>query len=167
MYVVPKMKHISQTKTMACWYASAEMVVWWKRNTTQSTAANVFDPREDPVSKTIWRSNTGLTNPQVVAFAQRLGLRQIPPQSPTPMLIKSWLMQYGPLWVNGQTHIVVIAGIKDEEGADPKVLVYDPWYPSHDTMARQWRSLTRWYVGHKSDSRDTAPGVQAIFLYSP
>jgi hypothetical protein len=161
------MKHISQTKTMACWYASAEMVVWWKRNATHSTNAAVWDPKEDPVSKTIWRSNTGLTNPQIVAFAQRLGLRQIPPQSPTPKLIKNWLMQYGPLWVNGKTHIVVIAGIKDEETADPKVLVYDPGFPSNNPMATQWRSLAGWYVGNMVDSRDTAGNVQTIFLYNP
>ena len=55
-------------------------------------------------------------------------------------------MMYGPLWVNGQTHIVVIAGIDTNA---QQVKVYDPW----PGIGIGWRSLANWYVSGTSRSR--------------
>jgi hypothetical protein len=69
-------------------------------------------------------------------------------------------MQYGPLWVNGKTHIVVIAGIRPGE-----VLVYDPSPVNVGSIG--WRTLAGWYVGNAVDSRDTGRDVEAVFLHCP
>lgn len=160
MYVIPKMTHIKQTKSMACWYASAQMLVQWKRNTTQTTSSNLLDPSEDIASRKIWEVNSGITNPEILKFARRLGLREIPPMTPSAGAIKNWLCNYGPLWVNGISHIVVIAGVRNT-GNDAEVLVYDP------AFSIEWRSLSKWYVGKNVDSRDTSGDVRAVFLYCP
>jgi ABC-type bacteriocin/lantibiotic exporter with double-glycine peptidase domain len=167
MYIVPNMEHFQQTKTMACWYASAQMLVSWKRNETQMSTAGQLDPSEDPDSKKLWQDNTGMTNERMLDFARRLGLVAVPPMSPTATAIKGWLMRYGPLWVNGKSHIVVIAGIQDEDGWFPKVLVYNPAFPASDSRAMSWKLLDTWYVGNEVSSRDTSSSVQAVFLYNP
>ena len=94
-------------------------------------------------------------------MAKRIGLAAVPPQTPTPELMENWLMRYGPLWVNGKTHIVVIAGI---DTAALTVKVYDP----APGVAVGWRSLVSWYaLGTAVDSRDTGADVQTVFLYVP
>jgi hypothetical protein len=108
-YVVPEMKLIPQTMAMSCWYASAKMLISWRRRRTRTTEAAILDPREDTTSEIIKKSDTGLSNAQLVGVAQRLGLVLVPPLSPSDGAIESWLRTYGPLWVNGKTHIVVIA----------------------------------------------------------
>ena len=89
--------------------------------------------------------------------------------SPTLRDIQRWLAQYGHLWTNGKTHIVVIAGVNLHRGT---VLVCDPW-PPH-TGKIQWRSYSRWYIGNKhakpndpDSSQDTGDDVEAVFLYHP
>jgi predicted double-glycine peptidase len=62
--------------------------------------------------------------------------------------------------LNGQTHIVVIAGIN---GLNVKV--YDP--SPKNVGGVDWRSLQTWYEGSDVDSRDISDGVQAVFLYCP
>src|SRR6266478_9251519 len=52
-YVVPGMKLIPQTMAMSCWYASAKMLIWWRRHHTYSTEAAILDPREDAISEAI------------------------------------------------------------------------------------------------------------------
>ena len=86
--------------------------------------------------------------------------------SPTPQAIQGWLQQYGPLWVNGKAHIVVVAGI---DGM--KVKVYDPWPQGVGRV--DWRSLKDWYVGganpagQPNSTRDTSADVPVVFLYCP
>lgn len=160
-YVVPGMTHIQQDKTMSCWFASAQMLVKWRRDKLRMTTANLLDPSEEAAARKLYDSNTGIVNDAILKFAHKLGLRSVPPMSPTPQALESWLKAYGPLWVNGKNHIVVLAGIRD--GKD--VLVYDPAYGLPKGI--EWRSLAGWYVGSTSSSRDTAKDVQAVFLHCP
>jgi ABC-type bacteriocin/lantibiotic exporter with double-glycine peptidase domain len=157
MYIVSGMKLIRQTKQMACWYASAQMLIQWRRATKQVTEANVLDPSEDDASKQLFATDHGITNEQIVQLAKNLGLVPVPAQSPSEEAIESWLMRYGPLWVNGKTHIVVIAGI--QEGS---VLVYDP---SPSAVGVDWRPLAGWFAGSAVDSAD--PAGTAVFLHCP
>jgi Papain-like cysteine protease AvrRpt2 len=166
MYIVPNMKLIKQTTKMGCWYASAQMLVQWKRNKNKATSMDLLDPSEDLASKKLMEVNAGMLNPEIKLFALRLGLKTIPPMSPSPSAIKSWLFSYGPLWVNGKTHIVVIAGIRNEDSAT-EVLVYDPWMNYTAAKSIEWRSLSQWYIGKDNSSRDTDAAVQAVFLYCP
>ena len=158
-YVVQGMKLIPQTMQMSCWYASAQMVVQWRRNRTQQTEAGIEDPSEDPML-TAWKSrDAGITDAQVMTLGKRLGLDLVPPMSPTLSALENWLKQYGPLWTNGSTHITVIAGI---QGMD--VLVYDPSPVNIGSIG--WRSLSKWYIGKAVDSRDTAT-KSGIFMHCP
>lgn len=159
VYIVQGMKLIPQTTTMGCWYASAQMLVNWRRNRYKMTEANMPDPSEDAGSSWLLASNSGIQNPAILPMAKRLGLVPVPPISPTRDAIDDWLRKYGPLWVNGRTHIVVIAGIGKN-----KVLVYDPSPVNVGSVG--WRSLS-WYVGNSASSRDTGADVKAVFLHCP
>ncbi len=159
-YVVPGMKLIPQTMKMSCWYASAQMLIHWRRERLQMTETAIMDPSEDMASAIMRDGDGGIGNPQIIAFAKRLGLVPVPPMSPTPAALENWLMNYGPLWTNGKTHIVVIAGIKPE-----KVLVYDPAPINLGNV--DWRTLAGWYIGSSVSSRDTSDEVPAVFLHCP
>lgn len=159
-YEVPGMQLIPQTQTMSCWYASAQMLIQWRRQSRRMSEAGIVDPSEDKASAQLRDDNTGIVNPAIIAFAQRLGLRPVPPMSPTPAAIERWLRQYGPLWVNGKTHIVVLAGIDGD-----KVKVYDPAPVNQGKI--DWRSLAGWYVGGGVSARDTGKDVPAVFLHLP
>jgi hypothetical protein len=110
-YVVTGMKLIPQTMAMSCWYASMQMLIKWKEEQRQVSFANLISPEFDTQCAAIRDANTGILNPQIVKVAKSIGLRAVPPVSPTPEAIENWLKTYGPLWVNGKSHIVVIAGI--------------------------------------------------------
>ena len=154
-YVVPGMQLIRQTTNMGCWYASARMLVLWRRQRNRVSDPSVLDPSEDVVSAAQRAANTGITDAQIVGIAQRLGLKLIPPMSPTPEVIEQWLRTYGPLWTNGSTHITVIAGIHGDQ-----LYVYDP-----AQAAPSWRPLT-WYIGAQHDSRDVNT-TSGVFMHLP
>lgn len=160
MHVVSNMRLIPQSMTMSCWYASAQMVINWRRQSKQMTEARFVDPSEDAQAISLRDSNNGIANPAIIAFAKRLGLRHVPPMSPSEETLEKWLKAFGPLWVNGKTHIVVIAGIRPGE-----VLVYDP--APLNVGRIEWRSLSGWYVGGSSSSRDTGGDVETVFLHCP
>lgn len=160
MYIVSGMTLIPQKMTMSCWYASAQMVITWRRNKKQSSESGIEDPSEDGLSSQIRDGNSGIQNQQIIAMAQRLGLRPVPPMSPSTEAIEQWLQVYGPLWVNGKTHITVIAGINGDQ-----VLVYDPSPVNVGKI--EWRSLSKWYAGSAVDSRDTGKDVDTVFLHCP
>lgn len=163
-YEVSGMTLIPQSKTMSCWYASAQMLIHWKMNRLNQSLANLVPPEFDALCLMTRDANKGIKNPYILDMAQRLGLRAVPPMSPTPQALRTWLQQYGPLWVNGVDHIVVIAGINDMQ-----VKVYDP--APRDVGMINWRSLTDWYVNPKGtyseSSRDTHSSVTTVFLYCP
>lgn len=141
MYVVPGMKLIPQLKTRSCWYASAKMLIQWKMNSLRQSFIDLVPPELDAECRTIREADNGIFNPQIMAMAKRLGLRPIPPMSFTINALEQMLIRYGPLWVNGETHIVVIAGVNGEAG---KVLVYDPGPVNIGSVS--WRSYRDWYL---------------------
>jgi hypothetical protein len=162
-YEVPGMTLIPQQLSNSCWYASTQMLIQWRQDRGQQSLGWLVPPDLDAQCVAIRDNNTGIVNPQIVAMAKRIGLQAVPPMSPLPETIENWLRSFGPLWVNGKTHIVVIAGI---DTAKNMVKVYDPWPPTIGKV--EWRSLMTWYaMGTSPDSRDTAPDVQTVFLYVP
>lgn len=159
------MKLIPQQMTMACWYASAQMLIHWRMEKSQMCFANLVPPELDAQCRTIRDADTGIDNPEIIRMAKRLGLVAVPPMSPSPEALESWLAQYGPLWVNGNTHIVVIAGIK-AGGTGHLVKVYDPGPVGVGSV--DWRDLMNWYaMGSSVSTRDTSDSVQAVFLHCP
>lgn len=164
-YMVPGMRLIPQDKTNSCWYASAQMIIEWRRYHGKGAFANF---RPDPSMVARWQKlytdDTGIGNDKILAFAKDLDLGVIPPMSPTVEALRGWLVRYGPLWVNGVRHITVIAGIRDWMG-EVQVLVYDPAKPQNVTG--DWRSLSLWYASNKWSGRDTGTAVQTVFLYAP
>jgi hypothetical protein len=158
------MKLIVQDQTMSCWFASGQMVIEWRRRTRRRTEAAHPGPDQVAQWKKLYRDNPGISNAQITNFARDLGLRKVPPMSPTTDAIKSWLQSYGPLWVNGVAHITVIAGIRDTSGA-VEVLVYDPTRP--DKPRGEWRDFGMWYYTDPHSGRDTSKAVETIFLYAP
>lgn len=140
MYEVPGMKLIPQKLGMSCWYASARMLISWKQNRRQQSIQGLVPPELDARCRALRVADSGITNPQIITMAKRLGLVAIPPMSPTPALIEKWLRQYGPLWVNGKSHIVVMAGIKSDQ-----VKIYDPLPVNVGNVS--WRSISAWYLG--------------------
>jgi len=159
-YIVPGMTLIPQTKAMACWYASAQMLITWRREHTRSCEVGIVDPSEDSSCGAMWSADGGISDAQIVGLAKSLGLEVIPPMSFTEAALEGWLRDYGPLWVNGTTHIVVIAGV-----ANGAALVYDPWPINVGNVS--WRSLTDWYeFGGAADSRDVNTNT-GVLLYVP
>jgi ABC-type bacteriocin/lantibiotic exporter with double-glycine peptidase domain len=160
-YEVPGMTLITQQKSMSCWYASAQMLIQWRQDQSQQSLSWLVPPELDAKCIKLRDADGGIANPEIIQMAKRIGLAAVPPQTPTPELMENWLMRYGPLWVNGKTHIVVIAGI---DTAALTVKVYDP----APGVAVGWRSLVSWYaLGTAVDSRDTGADVQTVFLYVP
>jgi len=153
------MKLIPQTMQMSCWYASAQMLIHWRREHVLQSEMGTVDPSEDPMLRHWKAIDQGISDAQVVTLARHLGLRLVPPLSPSPGALETWLKQYGPLWTNGSTHITVLAGI---QGLN--VLVYDP--APVNIGGTGWRSLSQWYIGSSVDSRDTTT-VSGIFMHCP
>src|SRR5947209_272710 len=121
-YVVDNVPLIPQDLGMACWYASAQMLIQWRRNLTQSTEAAFADPSELDSTVALYKANNGIPFTQMIDFGQRLGLQAIPPSSPTMDAVAGWLQYYGPIWTAGLKvtptasygHVVVILGIADD-----------------------------------------------------
>jgi len=167
MYEVPKMLLIPQKNNSSCWFASAQMLIQWKRRTSFETFARHPDPSQVGQVVTWEIAGKGLVNPRVLVMAKLLGLKSIPPLDVSPSMLEGYLRQYGPLWTNGKDHIVVIARI---DQADRRVLVYDPWPPNVGKV--EWRSFSGWYLGgvapgpdDPDSSQDAGRDVQATFLF--
>lgn len=163
-YEVPGVQLIEQDKNMACWFASAMMVVNWAeyyRANPLRRECSVIDAQ----TLAMYKANNGIQNKQIIPLAKRLGLDYVPPLCPSATALLNWLQYYGPLWTNGTSHIVVIAGIRGDDLLGYEVKVYDPW-PGNGIG---WRSLSGWYAGFDPvqanvSSRDTSSDVEAVFL---
>ena len=163
------MQLITQKNNASCWFASAQMLIQWKRSVNAETLVGYRDPSE--VKKVVtWEvAGQGLINPNVLRMAKLLGLKSIPPTCMALATLESYLRSYGPLWTNGKEHIVVIAGVDETAGT---LLVYDPWPPN--TGKIEWRSFLDWYLGgmppgpnDPDSSQDSGKRVRATFLYHP
>src|SRR5215203_214478 len=165
-YLVQGMTLIPQGLNMSCWYASAQMLITWKMEQRQQSIGGLIPPELDAECAKIRDDNKGIQNPAIIKMAKRIGLEAIPPMTPTTEALEGWLKQYGPLWVNGKTHIVVIAGIMYFPMLGYYLLVYDPSPVNVGKI--EWRSLTDWYLmGNSSSTRDTDKAVETVFLYVP
>src|SRR5438105_160207 len=130
-YEVPNLTLIPQDKTLSCWYASAQMLLQWRRNSRQMTEASLSDPSEVPEYIRMHAANDAIPWVQIRQFARDLGLVPLPLMSPTSQTILDWLRRYGPIWADGVKftargsygHVVVIGGI----ATDPdRILILDP-----------------------------------------
>ena len=163
-YEMPGLQLITQDMENSCWYASAQMLLNWRDN----RRGGLISHRVDDATIEIYRKNDGLGNEQILPLAKRLGLKTIPPMSPSVEALTRWLQIYGPLWTNGVSHIVVIGGIRG--GGDGyggyELKVFDP----APGWGIGWRSLAGWYTGMGPDadvdSRDTSAAVEAVFLHA-
>lgn len=138
-YAISDVPLIPQAKDMACWYASAQMLIRWRQERTQSCEMDHPDPSEDDILVERERANNGLAVNQVIDLAQRLGLEAVPPQTPTVEAVGGWLQRYGPVWFAGlfpSGHAVVITGILEDI-----LMINDPWPPGKGTLTRM--SLAR------------------------
>lgn len=163
VYQVPGMTLIPQKMAMSCWYASAQMLIQWRQDRVQQSLAWLVPPDLDVQCAQIRDGNNGIQNSQILDMARRIGLKAVPPMSVTIDTILNWLRSYGPLWVNGRSHIVVIAGVDTEKRL---VKVYDPSPVNVGKI--DWRSWDTWYEsGTSVSTRDTSSGVETVFLYVP
>lgn len=149
---------------MSCWYASAMMLIHWRRNYLSMTEAAHPDPGQVRRWSKLYDDNPGISNDQILEFARDMGLQSVPPMSPSPDALLEWLTKYGPLWVNGSSHITVIAGIRST-AATYEVLVFDPGEP-HKKLG-EWRSLDQWYVKDAHSGRDASQAAKVVFLRLP
>jgi hypothetical protein len=161
-YVVPNMKLIPQDKTMSCWYASAQMLIQWRQRRQQACETAHPDPSFVKKWNKLYDNNPGITNAQISAFARDLGLAKLPPMTPSPDYIKQLLMGHGPLWVNGNSHITVIAGIRSK-GAGYEVLVYDPAKPN--LKNGKWHDFFKHYGLQNHTSLDSSAASKTSMLY--
>jgi hypothetical protein len=164
MYIVKGVPLIPQTLNMACWYASAKMLIQWRRESKQMTEAGLLDPSEDPPSVAQWKANNGISDAFILTLCADLGLQAVPPQTATLEGIGYWLHHYGPLWVNGSSHITVIAGVDIKRS---RVYIHDPW--PVNTGKKEWRSVSWLYgIGSAADVDSVDPTTTAgVFLHCP
>ncbi len=162
-YDVPGMALIPQMMTMSCWYASARMLIQWQMERCQQSFMDLVPPELDEQCRKIRDGNAGIVNGEIVRMAKRLGLLEEPPATPTLEYLESLLRIHGPLWVNGDKHIVVLAGIDGD-----LVKVYDPWPPKSGCV--EWRSISLWlfrefagnYTVKKGDTLSTIGRIHGV-----
>jgi hypothetical protein len=161
-YVVPNMKLILQDKDMSCWYASGQMLIQWRWRTVRACEAPHPDPSLVKKWSSLYDDNHGLANWQIADFAHDLGLTMLPPATPSPGYVRDLLVKHGPLWINGKSHITVIAGIR-AAGHGYEVLVFDPAKPSspHGT----WNDFYQQYGLTPHTSLDASPESPTSMLY--
>ena len=164
LYEVPDMELVVQDKDMACWFASAMMLILWKERNRSGTTCEMIDDS----TINLYKANNGIQNHQILPLAKRLGLEPIAPLCPNVDALDLWLRTHGPLWTNGTRHITVIAGIRGSDAQGYEVKVYDPW-PGEGVS---WRTLSGWYTGfdpgtHAASARDESVDVRAVFLHVP
>jgi hypothetical protein len=127
-FLIEDVPLIPQTNDMACWYASAQMLIAWRRNRTRMKEKAHPDPSQVPQLAARVAANHGLPFSQTIEMARLLGLTPVPPMTPSPDAIAIWLAQYGPLWFAGlfpSGHAVVITGIDQTQ-----IAINDPWPPN-------------------------------------
>ena len=161
-FVVPNMKLIPQDKDMSCWFASGQMLIQWRWRTSRACEAAHPDPSMLRKWSKLYDDNPGINNSQIAAFALDLGLAMLPPMTPSPAYVKDLLRLHGPLWVNGKSHITVIAGIRNSS-AGVEVLVYDPGKPALKNGT--WHEFYAHYGLTPHTSLDASAGSSTSMLY--
>jgi hypothetical protein len=147
IYEVPSLQLIPQDRSMACWYASAQMVIQWRRTRTLLCEIKHPDPSEVPSYMQMHVNNDGIPWASIRKFARDLGLVPLPLMSPTSEALLGWLRLYGPIWADGMKfithagreqaygHVVVIGGIST---SPDRILIFDPEHGG----SRRWMPMT-------------------------
>jgi len=156
-YTVTGVPLLPQTQSLSCWYASARMIVQWRRELCQQTFADEPAPDELPWAVSRQIANNGLQLVEMVHYASLLGFRTVPPQTPTLGGIEQWLRSYGPLWTAGLKvtatasygHVVVIVGVTGSQ-----ILIHDP--EPVNVGSRVWRP-TSWLTTTLSLATQSIP----------
>ena len=60
---------ISQDQSLACWYACAQMLIQWRRESRRMTEAGMRDPSEVRSTAAIHRANHGVSYAENVRLA--------------------------------------------------------------------------------------------------
>ena len=166
-YTVPNMVLIPQDQTNACWYASTQMVIQWRRERTQSCESGLLDPSEVPAAVAVYKANNGIAWAVMQRYAKMIGLVSLPLQSPMPELVESWLATYGPIWTDGVPvdatgqpagtgHVVVLSGIRTENNKT-ELRIHDPWPPNVGNVSwRPYEHLGGILSDGANPNRDTA-----------
>ncbi len=162
-YVVPDMQLVPQDKTMACWYASAQMLIQWRDNSTHSSSMDHPDPATVDTWAKLYAKNTGITDAELAQFAADLGLEMVGAVTPTPEYLRDLLKAHGPVWVNGKTHITVIGGIRRSATGTIEVLVFNPAKPAEIHGA--WHDFYEQYGTTPNTSLDAAADSPTSMLY--
>ena len=162
-YTVPGMRLIPQDKTMSCWFASGQMLIAWRANKKQASEADHPDPALVAKWSKLYDDNPGIGNKEIQAFANDLGLEMVGRVTPSPQYVKDLLMLHGPLWVNGKSHITVIAGIREAAGGGIEVLVFDPDKPTLVNGA--WRDFYDHYGLAGNTGLDASTDAPTSMLY--
>jgi hypothetical protein len=113
-YSIDDVPLIPQTKNMACWYASAQMLIAWRQARKLMCEGAHPDPSLVPSLRAKFLDNDGIPASVFRELAMALGLKEMPPMTPSPGMIASMLKEYGPLWFAGLHpfgHVVVITGV--------------------------------------------------------
>ena len=144
---------IPQAGTRTCWYACAQMVVRWYRESRQQSTIEGWDV--DSATRTAAETalNRGLDRHSAYQFARAVNLRTTA-MSVTAEGMASLLGLHGPLWyggdvrgyrgVNTGSHAVCIRGISGDT-----LYINDPWAPGvgyahsmdHNTFFQQLRAI--------------------------
>lgn len=161
-YVVPDMKLIPQDRTMSCWFASGQMLIAWRQRKTRSSELAHPDPSLLAKWNKLYDDNPGINNSQIRSFASDLGLTLLGPRTPSPAYVRDLLRRHGPLWVNGNSHITVIAGIRST-GAGVQVLVFDPDKPAQ--LHGAWHDFFSHYGLTAHTSLDASAMSETSMLY--
>ena len=163
-YVVPNMKLIAQDRTMSCWFASGQMLIEWRSQTQRACEADHPDPSLLAKWHKLYDDNPGISDGQIGDFARDLGLRMVGSVTPSPQYVRKLLMAHGPLWVNGNSHITVIAGIRNAAGGGGvEVLVFDPARPGLSHGA--WHDFYQQYGLTPHTSLDASAASPTSMLY--
>jgi hypothetical protein len=176
MYQVPNMVLIPQDNNNACWYASAQMVVSWRRNSDAMSSESLRGPGQVPTFAAEHAANNGLQWAQMRTFARQLGLHELPLMSPSAETLQDWLIRFGPLWTDGVPvnaagavvgtgHVVVLAGIRAGTftGESYDLKIYDPWPPNVGNV--RWRPGS--HLALISAGVADSPIRNVNFLYAP
>lgn len=164
-YLIPDVPLITQTETMACWYASAQMLIAWRRRRTRMSEIAHPDPSEIPELYRKFSDNNGMGVSMNIQLAKDLGLRALPFMTPTPDALADVLRIYGPIWCAGMFgrdrksgHVVVITGV-----VTGFVAYNDPW-PGNGKKIVPYNEFVKSLQPFKSNS---AGNLAPTMLYFP
>ncbi|MBZ5497940.1 MAG: hypothetical protein LAP85_16170 [Acidobacteriia bacterium] len=104
---------VTQSKTMLCWHASAQMIWFYWQNLTHRAGPMFTLVKE-------WNDNGGVTVNDFIRLAKAVGLKAAPRKKTAYSSddLAQMLRQHGPIWCAGfwygPPHIVVLTGVMND-----------------------------------------------------